>query len=826
MSELVQDYPKIFKSRHFGVLIIDDTGAVIDFNAQASNLLGLIPNLNYQLSDIFDKDLSIDTEEISEGRWIGKSQDGIPLHCTYSIVKLASDQVSNYLLISEDYSSIYSETEPIILGESESFTSTVINSLPGQFYIFNERGEFLLWNNQLSSMSGYSHEEIKQMNALDFFPQDERALVMERIQEVLTKGESMAEAHLLTKSGRKIPQKVSGKRIPYKGQMCIIGLSTDSTELVDVQDSLNNSKKQLKSAQEIAQIGHWEWDWINNHTYWSEEMYTLCGVQKSTGPIPQIQFVSMIHRKDLEALEEERKRVVKTLTPGEAEFRFFCQSGEMKYFGVKTSPVLDSKGNFQSLEGTLQDITERKKSEEAIKGSNERYKLISKATNDAIWDWDVRTNTIKGNENYYQLFELNDSMTVDDSQYFSRIHPDDIERVKANMAEALFKRKETITEEYRFLHPDGTYRVILDRSQVVYNLQDIPVRMVGAMQDITPQKHFEEELQNLTNRLSLATTSAKLGVFDWNTSRDLLEWNEYMYEIFDVDPSDFDRKFQSWLDCLHPKDVYHFDLVNNYSLLSRRLLHTNVRVVPFSEEIKYVEIHAIILPDKNGNIDSVVGVCRDISEKVLSEQSINRAIINTQESERFEIGRELHDNAIQVLIAALMNLNHAQEKDNENSALDRSIDLTKKAINEIRRLSHQLAPSDLSNLAIDEAIKDLLKQMNSRNEYSIELNVDIEPNISIADEIRLNIYRIVQEQLSNIHKHSKARNIEIDLHITDHKLVLVTRDNGIGFTHKLHTRGIGITNMDRRVKMFEGDMEINTSPNSGCEITIRIPIDS
>ncbi|MBR10903.1 MAG: hypothetical protein CMP48_24900 [Rickettsiales bacterium] len=815
MSYLVEEYPAIFKSSAFGVLIVGDDGNLLDYNRKAESILDIPPNQKFSIKDLFPREQSCDKQTFCEGVYHGFNLKNKFISIHYTQVPSENQAYSHYLLITENQDNTLSD---------EDF-ETIINTIPGIFYVFTEDGKFIHWNKRFTELSGYSDEEMTYISPIDFFPESYRKEASEAIARVFDTGSASLSSVFLTKDGRAIPHEYFGTKINYLGQICSIGMGIDVTERIEAQNSLKQANKRLSTAQQIAQIGYWEWDWYNQNYLWSDEMYLLCGVPKENGPLQHLDFASRIHRKDLQVLENERKRIVNTLTPGEAEFRFFLPNGEMRYFEVNTSPIIDEKGSFASLEGTIQDITERKAQEAAVSSSNERYELISKATNDAVWDWDISTNEITGNANYLELFGLNRDSIIDEETYFTRIHPDDKERVRANMAEALFSHQKTIIDEYRFKNRKGKYRIILDRSQVFYDDKGMPKRMVGAMQDITSQKKAEEELLNITNRLSLATTSAKLGVFDWNTQKDVLEWNEYMYEIFDVDPSDFDRSFQSWLDCLHPKDLHQFDLISNQELLKRRLLHTHVRVVPFSEEIKYVEIHAILLPDKEGKVYSVIGVCRDISEKVLAEQSINRAIISTQESERFEIGRELHDNAIQVLIAALMNLNHIKEKSNDPATIT-SIELTKKAINEIRRLSHQLAPSDLGNLAIEDSIRDLLKEMNINNEFLIDYEVDIEPDTWLPDEMKINLYRIVQEQLNNIHKHSKATEIKIELTIKGQKLVLRTRDNGVGFQANANFRGIGINNMERRVKMFEGDIEINSSPNNGCEIIIQIPIDN
>lgn len=838
-----------------------------------------------------------------------------------------------------------------ILHEKE-LSDTVINNLPGVFYLYNQEGQFLRWNDNFSDVTGYSAEQIAQMHPTQFFDEDDHELLLSTVQSVFENGYDTMEAPFVSIDGIKTPYFFTGSIVNYGGEICLQGVGIDISETVEARKSLENANIRLKTAQQIAHLGYWEWDLADNQSHWSEEVYAICGQEMKNGPILQKEFVKLIHPEDLRHLKQSHERILKTHTPQEISFRFHTPKGELRYLKSKISPVINVLGQCVRLEGTLQDkttstlntqklkiynerfniiaqttsdaifewnplehkawwsdslfnlfefdakdgipsfeswltkirqedqhkvqqavtstienhqlhwkeeiqhvrkdgsigtlllnahaikeknhlrilggfvdVSKRKEQEELVRKSNERYELIAMATNDAIWDWDMALGKISGNDNFYRLYNVDSSETIADDIFFTRIHPDDLDHVRRRINAALIDQEEIILEEYRFLYPDQTYRIILDRAFVIYDDKGLPKRMLGAMQDITELRESENELQSLNNRHILATTSAQLGIFDWSIDQDKLVWNEFMYLIFDVDPSDFDHSFESWLQCLHPRDVHKFNLPNQVQFLSKSHISEQLRVTTLSDETKHIEIQAVVLKNDLGEPNSVIGVCRDITETVNSEQEITRAIINTQEEERFQTGQELHDSVIQVLVAALMNLNLAVEQETApNKMLKNGLSHIKDAIRDIRSLSHRMAPSNLGGMSLEESIRKLINDMNNTSELTFHLNVEKNPNANLPDDLKLNIYRIFQEQLNNIFKHSGASEVYIDLESNLKKVYLRVKDNGRGFEPSIIKQGIGLNNIRRRVKVFNGEILIKSTPNKGCDTIIEIPI--
>lgn len=243
-----------------------------------------------------------------------------------------------------------------------------------------------------------------------------------------------------------------------------------------------------------------------------------------------------------------------------------------------------------------------------------------------------------------------------------------------------------------------------------------------------------------------------------------------------------------------------------------------------SGEIIEVETYSTPLWINGEMATLVIGI--DVTEKNLYEHKITRAIIKTQEDERYEIGGELHDNVCQILATSLMSLAMLKKSVPEASLpmLDQCKGYINMASEEIRNLSHQLAPAFFDDSDLEEAFEMLLKAFNIENIYTTRLSYDesMKKN-DIPLDLQLNLYRIVQEQLKNILKYARADIIELDLLIYNKKLIMRITDNGIGFNMATVKKGIGLANMKRRAELFSGYLEVDSFPGRGCIITVDIP---
>ena len=244
-----------------------------------------------------------------------------------------------------------------------------------------------------------------------------------------------------------------------------------------------------------------------------------------------------------------------------------------------------------------------------------------------------------------------------------------------------------------------------------------------------------------------------------------------------------------------------------------------------SGEVIEVEIYSnpIIIHDKNYR--SVIAI--DVTERNLNEHKITKAIIKTQEDERYELGGELHDNVCQILAASQLSLGMLKQSLPESRLplFNMCKDNISLALEEIRNLSHRLAPAFFAETTLEEAFSRLFDTFNIENKIELKLNFDKTVNKrTISLDIQLNLYRILQEQLRNIEKYAKATLIEVNVIIHNNKIKMRVSDNGIGFNvHKAKT-GIGLANMKRRAELFSGKFKIESILGTGSTVMVDIPL--
>ena len=359
----------------------------------------------------------------------------------------------------------------------------------------------------------------------------------------------------------------------------------------------------------------------------------------------------------------------------------------------------------------LRIIFENKKSEASLRLSNERYLLATKATHDAIYDWDIIENTVYRGESFYSLFGYS-RIQVGRIEFLNeKLHPEDRVRVIKSLKRFVENKSPDIWEcEYRFLHASGKYVVVYDRGFLIFNHNGEITRLVGSMMDITERKELEKRL---------------------------------------------------------------------------------------------------------------------VKQEVDRQKLVAQAVVNAQEKERAEIGKELHDNVNQILSTARLYLELAKSDEKERiNLINRSYDNIYDAINEIRSISRSLVPPSVGDLGLIESIEDLVENIRATKKLYIEFCYGGDIESLLGQKQKLMLFRIIQEQVNNVLKHANASNIIIELMIDGHMINLAVSDDGKGFDFEevRYNKGVGLQNIASRTELFNGKINIVTAPNKGCKLNIHVPI--
>jgi len=212
-----------------------------------------------------------------------------------------------------------------------------------------------------------------------------------------------------------------------------------------------------------------------------------------------------------------------------------------------------------------------------------------------------------------------------------------------------------------------------------------------------------------------------------------------------------------------------------------------------------------------------------LKSKVQEQKNYLRAALKDQETERNNIGQELHDNVNQILSTIRLYLGMIENHElMGNELINKSKAAIDLVIEEIRLISRrQVTPQRKFDLG--ELIGDLIRNLNENTKVSIKFDTRFAIDCPIDEDLKLNIYRIVQEQINNILKHAAATKVSISVRANSDVLKLKITDNGIGFDPLLKRKGIGISNMFNRVESYDGEFVLRSRPGAGCKLEISIP---
>lgn len=494
------------------------------------------------------------------------------------------------------------------------------------------------------------------------------------------------------------------------------------------------------------------------------------------------------------------------------------------------------KGDFDEklLSKTILYSMERMNSLLALQVSNERFNLVSKATNDMVWDLNLVTGEVYRNpEGWKKLFhtDYNQEEYGSEEKWMNHIHPDEkdavadtINRYKENPAFEQFEL------EYRFMKEDGVYAYVQDRGYIIRDESGRAVRFIGATQDISQRKEAEQILKESEERYRY--------LFENNPAA-IIIWDLQKFQILEINQSTENHSGYRRID-LQGRSIFDVGLAERtdtvMELVERARNNTDfrethvTRILSKSGEKIYLEFvsHRI---DYKG-LPCILALGNNVTERIMLEKQleeqrqeaqkeITNAVISAQESERQEIGRELHDNINQILASARLYVGLTKSTPGEQAIfLEKSDELIQSAIDEIRTLSHSLIPPTLGDGHLKDNLLQLFENVSSGIGSTIYHHLNDFREDSIEDAFKLAIYRICQEQFNNITKYAKASNVHFFLGPKGKDLVLSIKDDGVGFDLSKKSSGVGLMNMKTRAALFNGTVFIYTAPGAGCELQV------
>ncbi len=460
---------------------------------------------------------------------------------------------------------------------------------------------------------------------------------------------------------------------------------------------------------------------------------------------------------------------------------------------------------------------------------NERFLHISKATNEAIWDWDFVSNLVWGNEQYLKLLDKNENDKLNYEDFLLRLNPTTKDKQLQYFESLIANQKTEFSVELEFLKSDNNWITLINKGKIFYDTNGNAIRVSGSLQDISVQKNIQQQII-LEKEMADTLINSLPGIFYmFDSNGSFIRWNKNILKITGY--SDEDMK------SLHPiefvpedqrdmlaekiKNVFNFGIDNAEADLYTK----NKERIPYYYTGIYIKY--------NGK-DCMMGVGIDISDKAKTQQDL-RALAshlqNVREEERTFIAREIHDELGQQLTGLKMNVSSLRKKVNTaqtdiQNTINETLIIIEETIKQVRQITTQLRPSVLDDLGLLSALEWQTEEFQKRYniQSTIHCNIDF---IDINNEKATAIFRIYQESLTNILRHSNASAVSTEITIDAHNVSISINDNGIGFdkTEIANKKTMGLLGIKERTLMLGGTYEIRSEQQKGTMVLVKIPLD-
>lgn len=362
-------------------------------------------------------------------------------------------------------------------------------------------GEVLYANRKLADMVGLRLDQLIGRKTPDFYndPTD-RTRVLDALR-AHGRVEGF-ELHVKRADGTSFWVESSFEAITYKSEHAILAGYIDITERKRAKEAVRASEARLANAQRIAHIGNWDWDIVAGELHWSDEIYRIFGFEPQEFGATYEAFLATIHPDDRAKVEQAVTAALEEDTPYSIEHRIVLPSGEVRSVHERAEVERDQDGAPVAMSGTVQDITKRRRAEDAMVRSRAGLADAQRMAHLGNWEMDIETEKATWSDELYRIFGYQPG-TVEPTRNFvlTAVHPDDrddfIEQTKRTRQGDV----DSYTNDYRIIRPDGFERFIHSKAEIMRNEAGKPAKLIGTVQDITERKQAENALRDSGARI-------------------------------------------------------------------------------------------------------------------------------------------------------------------------------------------------------------------------------------------------------------------------------------------------------------------------------------
>jgi len=640
------------------------------------------------------------------------------------------------------------------------------------------------------------------------------------------------------------------------------------------EDALRESEERYVIATTGSKEGHWVWNLATDELFVSPMMREIFELQPDAQFITRARFGELIniHPDDLGVLQKGvDDHIAGATAQFEIEYRLILRNGAIRWIHSRGQCFRDAGGKAVRMAGATNDVSERKRAEDALRQSEKRFALAVAGSNDGIVDWDVVNDRMYSSPRAMRIMGIESNVTMRSRAEWRdlvKYHPDDMQRVRDDLQNFLDGHVELREGEYRVLLPNGECRWIRHRNKCVRDAAGHPIRVAGSISDVDAQKRAEEGLRESQERYQLAVAGSNEGMWDWDMRSETFFFSARAQELLGLDPGEPMRPCCEWwpLFGYHPDDekrvkdalAAYLGGAGKYWEVEYRLRHRR------TGDWHWYRERGVALRDDKGQPYRMAGSMEDVSDRKRAELQRDRLEGQLRQAQKLEAigtlaGGIAHD--FNNVLSAILGYGEMAQKDaREGTPLRRNIDAAISAGMRAKSLVERILAFSRSSIGerVPVHVESIVAETLDAIADSVPHGVLIERNLAAGDSAVMGdaaqIHQVVLNLCTNAMQAMRSegtltvalqtielvesRTLSTGTMTIGNYVQLSVRDTGHGIAAHVLERmfdpffttkgvgvgtGLGLSLVHGIVTDLGGGIDVQSAPGAGATFTVYLP---
>ena len=452
------------------------------------------------------------------------------------------------------------------------------------------------------------------------------------VRNVMNSGPTVMERMGIRKDGKEMPIEISTRPYDTDAGSKLIVVVRDVSRRWEYDLALRRSQESLVRSQRMASLGSFDRDLLTNTVECSEAFREIWGLRPDETPSAAL-LLQRVHPDDRVKFMESRGSVLSGKPVTYSDFRIIRPDGEERILHHEYMADFNPDGTPARIFGIIQDITDRKRIEMALRRSRENLARAQSVAAIGSFDRDLATARTEWSDEFLAIWGITETPTHGTAELLlSLVVPEDREKFLAGRDAALQKRS-IPPLDFRIVRPDGEERILHREYGVVFDDDGKPIRMFGTIQDITERKRIENELRQSRENLTRAQRIAGLGSFSRDLITGKIERSEEFLRIWGIDETFSPDASEPLLDMVHPEDREKF-IANRDASRDGAPTPLEFRIIRTDGEERLIHREYGVIRDETGKPINIFGIIQDITERKRAEAELKHSRENLARAQR------------------------------------------------------------------------------------------------------------------------------------------------------------------------------------------------